>query len=199
MFVLAVSAATFATMATMHAQEYRLHFSDPIGDHVSGFFDIIGMDFTFDPRTGDYDGRFYASETAPFSRSSGAFWFNLALANRQRQGPGYPGGRMHTVAPGTLLSDTVLVFRGVDPELIRWLPGDVVAPTLSDIPVASGVLPYLPTLLTSPYEFVGVGLVVMDSMRIDQAAVIIPEPAMLWLGVLALGAFVVRRRFYALQ
>jgi YVTN family beta-propeller protein len=112
-------------------------FADPVGDHLqvtplrqlnppAGVIDVMGLHFTFENTTGDYEITLTASAANPFL---GGFRVNVLLFN--------PEAGTTTQDPGSFLDQlndfflttpsTEITVTGTDPRLLSWKAGDRVA------------------------------------------------------------------------
>ncbi len=197
-FVMASAMASFATTATVQAEEFTLHFSDPVGD-ASPILDVSGMDFSFDPATGSYIARFFSAPATPFSfdRFPPRIFLNLLNLDRKEAGAGFELLSVIQDSRTVSLSPAYIDFFGVSSILTSWQPGDRVAPGQRMAHLGGLLPPPHNSLNTTPLWGDAIGLpAYIDEMGIDQFAIVqVPEPSSLALGGVGLAAFFAYRRF----
>lgn len=194
--VMAVAVTSFATTAPAQADEYTLHFSDPVGD-ATPYLDVTGMDFTFDSVTGAYRASIFTSSTEPLHNG---VWVDLWLVNLNRTTAQLGsalvrGGGIFVPQPG---SDRVFELIGASSDLTMWNVGDAIAPGQFEAPPVTGPLPPEARSGNTQGRYLsddGISFWYKDDMGIGQSAILqVPEPSALLLAGVGLGALVICRR-----
>ena len=189
--------ACLALIGTAKAEEFTLHFSDPVGD-ATPYLDVTGMDFTFDSVTGAYRASIFTSSTEPLHNG---VWVDLWLVNLNRTTAQLGsalvrGGGIFVPQTGP---DRVFELIGVSSELTTWSAGDTIAPGQFEAPPVTGPLPPEARSGNTQGRYLsddGISFWYKDDMGINQSTVIqvVPEPSTLFLAGLGLGALAIYRR-----
>lgn len=192
-FVMAAAVAAFGMATSAKAEELTLHFSDPAGE-VSTVLDFTGMDFSFNPATGDYRARIFSSDAIPFPSSGNLFhiYLNLVNLDRQASGTGFEllsivqEHRTVRFAPG------YIDLTGSSSILTSWQAGDRIAPGQTTASPAGLNPPPHYSRNTALIYGDSLGLAwPIDDFGIDQVAVVqVPEPSIFVLSGLGLSALV---------
>ena len=177
-----------ATAALSRGADYSLHFTDPVGD-ATPYIDLTGMDFSFDPVTGAFHARLFATSAEPFN---GAVWVGLALLNTDRLAAGLDS-ELFTAGTivGAYAPTMVLDYSGISPLLTTWRLGDRVAPGQFPAPPIQGPLPPeggAGNTSVRTFDVNGISFHYLDDMGIDQSSLIqpVPEPATLVLATIGI-------------
>ncbi len=195
-FVMAAAVAAFGMATSAQAEEFTLHFSDPVGD-ATPYLDVTGMDFTFDSGTGAYRASIFTSSTEPLHNG---VWVDLWLLNLNRTEAQLGsalvrGGGIFVAQPG---SERVFELIGVSSELTTWSAGDTIAPGQFEAPPVTGSLPPEARSGNTQGRYLsddGIAFWYKDDMGIGQSAILqVPEPSALLLAVFGLGALMIFRR-----
>ncbi len=196
-FIASLAAASLALIGTAKAEEYTLHFIDPVGE-ASTVLDITGMDFSFNPSTGDYRARIFSSDTIPFPTSGNLFRIHLNLLNlnRQEAGAGFELFSLIQDRHTTQYTPAYIDLLGANPILTLWQTGDRIAPGQGAATIG-GLIPPLVSIRNTALLW-GDAIALpsqIDDMGIDQFAIVqVPEPSSLALGGVGLAAFLAYRR-----
>ncbi|NQU23646.1 MAG: hypothetical protein HQ567_20375 [Candidatus Nealsonbacteria bacterium] len=122
-FAAAVLAAWACLAAeSTHATPLSFSFVDPVGDH-SGIVDLVGMEFSYDDTTRDYQILLTADDANPFY---GDFRINVNLFNPDTGvASGFPALFQDVVNDFSLTAPTTsLTLTGSHPALAAWEIGD---------------------------------------------------------------------------
>lgn len=115
----------------------KFSFADPLADHLqftptrqlnppAGVIDLVGLDFTFNATTGDYQILLTASGVNPFV---GGFRINVHLFNPDVGTTAQDPAFFVDSLEGFLTTPTTtLTLTGTNPRLLAWEVGDRVAP-----------------------------------------------------------------------
>jgi hypothetical protein len=121
----AIVFALLLASSTQAAQTSYFSFDDPVGDHT-GIVDVVRMNFTFDPMTGEYTILLTADPANPFR---GDFRVNINLFNPDTgttaQNPSFFEDHMNNYY--SVLPVSTLTLTGTNTRLLSWDRGDRVA------------------------------------------------------------------------
>lgn len=196
-FVMATAVAAFGMATTVQAEELTLHFSDPAGE-VSTVLDFTGMDFSFNPTTGDYRARISASDAIPFPSSGNLFhiYLNLVNLDRQESGTGFELLSIVQDHRTVRFAPDYIDLAGTSSILTSWQAGDRIAP--GQTAASPGGLNPPPHYSRNTALIYGDSLGLawpIDDMGMDQVAIVqVPEPSILWLAGTGLCAFAIHRK-----
>lgn len=197
--IMAAAVGAVGMAATVQAEEFTLHFSDPAGE-VSTVLDFTGMDFSFNPATGDYSARFFSSDAIPFPSSGNLFHIYLNLVNLDRQASGSGFELLSIVQDHRTVrfAPDYIDLAGTSSILTSWQAGDKIAPGQTAASPAGLNPPPHYSRNTALIYGDSLGLAwPIDDFGMDQVAVVqVPEPSTMVLSGLGLSTLLFVRRQY---
>lgn len=197
--IMAAAVGAVGMAATLQAEEFTLHFSDPAGE-ASTVLDISGMDFSFNPVTGDYRARISSSDAIPFPSSGNLFriYLNLVNLDRQESSAGFELLSIVQDRRTVSFSPDYIYLTGVSSILMSWQAGDRIAPGQTAATIGGLIPPPQYSRNTALIYGDSIGLPwPIDDFGIDQVAVVqVPEPSIFVLSGLGLSTLLFVRRQY---